>query len=70
MGKGKPHGINAARKLRLNRRKKKWADQKYIKSHSGSAKTNPLGVAPCASGILLRRLLLKPNSQTPPLESA
>ena len=65
MGKGKPHGINAARKLRVNRRKKRWAEAKYIKAHSGSAKHNPLGVAPCAAGIVVEKIAVEakqPNS--------
>ena len=65
MGKGKPHGINAARKLRVNRRKKRWADIQYVKAHSGSAKHNPFGVAPCASGIVVEKIAVEakqPNS--------
>ena len=64
MGKGKPHGINAAYKLRINRRKKRWHDNRYIKSHSG-AKNKPFGVAPCAAGIVVEKVAVEakqPNS--------
>ena len=64
MGKGKPHGINAAYKLRINRRKKRWHDSRYIKSMSG-AKHKPFGVAPCAAGIVVEKVAVEakqPNS--------
>ena len=65
MGKGKPHGINAAYKLRINRRKKRWAEAQYINSHTGKAKHNPFGVAPCAAGIVIEKIAVEakqPNS--------
>ena len=65
MGKGKPHGLNAGRKLRTLRKKKRWGQQKYIKRLGGSAKHNPFGRAPCASGIVVEKIAVEakqPNS--------
>mmetsp|Transcript_107894 Transcript_107894/g.150520 ORF Transcript_107894/g.150520 Transcript_107894/m.150520 type:complete len:146 (+) Transcript_107894:3-440(+) len=66
MGKGKPAGINAARKLRTHRREERWANKRYKKSHSVSAmKANPLGGASMAKGIVLEKLGIEakqPNS--------
>ena len=65
MGKGKPHGLNAGRKLRTLRKKKRWGQAKYIRRLGGSAKHNPLGKAPCASGIIIEKIAVEakqPNS--------
>ena len=57
MGKGKPAGIRAARKLRTDRRNNRWANKKYTKSHSKTAmKANPLGGASMAKGIVLEKI--------------
>lgn len=45
MGKGKPRGLLAARKLRNHRREGKWADLHYKKRLLGTAfKSSPFGV--------------------------
>ena len=65
MGKGKPAGIRAARKLRTDRRTNRWANKKYTKSHSKTAmKANPLGGASMAKGIVLEKIIeaKQPNS--------
>ena len=46
MGKGRPNGIRAGRKLKTLRRKNRWADASYRKSNSVTAmRANPLGGA-------------------------
>ena len=66
MGKGKPAGIRAARKLRTDRRNNRWANKKYTKYHSKTAmKANPLGGASMAKGIVLEKIGIEakqPNS--------
>jgi small subunit ribosomal protein S23e len=37
MSGGKPRGLNAARKLRTNRREQRWADLSYKKRALGTA---------------------------------
>ena len=37
MGKGKPRGLNSARKLRVHRRNNRWADQAYKARLLGTA---------------------------------
>jgi hypothetical protein len=37
MSGGKPRGLNAARKLRNNRREQRWADLQYKKRALGTA---------------------------------
>ena len=45
MGKGKPRGLLAARKLRNHRREQQWADLHYKKRLLGTAyKSSPFGV--------------------------
>lgn len=45
MGKGKPRGILAGRKLRNHRREQQWADLHYKKRLLGTAyKSSPFGV--------------------------
>ncbi len=45
MGKGKPRGLLAARKLQNHRREGKWADLHYKKRLLGTAyKSSPFGV--------------------------
>ena len=66
MGKGKPSGIRAARKLRNHRREELWASKKYNKAHSVShMKANPLGGSCMAKGIVLEKIGMEakqPNS--------
>eukprot|EP00742_Colponemidia_sp_Colp-10_P027003 GILJ01033273.1.p1 GENE.GILJ01033273.1~~GILJ01033273.1.p1 ORF type:complete len:146 (-),score=10.39 GILJ01033273.1:65-502(-) len=66
MGKGKPSGINAGRKLRIHRRKNRWADKRYKKMNLGTwLKANPLGSASHAKGIVLEKIGVEakqPNS--------
>eukprot|EP01121_Diplochlamys_sp_Union-15-3_P012811 TRINITY_DN388_c0_g1_i13.p1 TRINITY_DN388_c0_g1~~TRINITY_DN388_c0_g1_i13.p1 ORF type:complete len:146 (+),score=34.58 TRINITY_DN388_c0_g1_i13:136-573(+) len=66
MGKTKPSGILAARKLKNTRRIQKWNDKQYKKSHLGTAlKANPFGGASQAKGIVLEKIGVEakqPNS--------
>jgi len=66
MGKGKPSGIRAGRKLRVHRREQRWAQKSYNKSHSISAmKANPFGGACMAKGIVVEKIGIEakqPNS--------
>ena len=66
MGKGKPAGIRAARKLRNTRRQQRWAQKSYAKANSTtSMKANPLGGASMAKGIVLEKIGIEakqPNS--------
>eukprot|EP00941_MAST-03F_sp_MAST-3F-sp1_P006124 g6124.t1 len=66
MTRGKPSGIRAARKLRVHRRKQRWANKEYSKSHSITAmKANPLGGASMSKGIVIEKLGIEakqPNS--------
>lgn len=57
MGKGKPRGLHAARKLRTERREQRWADKTYKKRALGTAyKLSPFGGASHAKGIVLEKL--------------
>jgi small subunit ribosomal protein S23e len=66
MGKGKPRGILAARKLQNHRRENRWSDKQYKKSHSGGRfKTSPFMGASHAKGIVLEKVGVEakqPNS--------
>ena len=66
MGKGKPAGIRAARKLRTTRRNQKWNQKSYAKANSLAAlKANPLGGSSMAKGIVLEKIGIEakqPNS--------
>ncbi|KAA0155330.1 hypothetical protein FNF27_02193 [Cafeteria roenbergensis] len=66
MTRGKPAGIQAARKLRNHRREQRWAQKTYNKSHSITAmKANPFGGASMAKGIVLEKMGVEakqPNS--------
>ncbi|KAB5528116.1 ribosomal protein S12/S23-domain-containing protein [Coniochaeta sp. 2T2.1] len=66
MGKGKPRGLNAARKLRNNRREQRWADLGYKKRALGTAfKSSPFGGSSHAKGIVLEKVGVEakqPNS--------
>lgn len=66
MGKGKPRGLNAARKLRTHRREGRWADLTYKKRLLGTAyKSSPFGGSSHAKGIVLEKVGVEakqPNS--------
>lgn len=66
MGKGKPRGLNAARKLRNTRREGRWADLSYKKRLLGTAfKSSPFGGSSHAKGIVLEKVGVEakqPNS--------
>ena len=65
MGTGKPKGIQAARKLRNNRRIQKWNDLKWKKSHYHSKWKKPFACASHALGIVVGKLGIEakqPNS--------
>ncbi|SMQ55819.1 unnamed protein product [Zymoseptoria tritici ST99CH_1A5] len=66
MGKGKPRGLLAARKLRNHRREQQWADLHYKKRLLGTAyKSSPFGGASHAKGIVLEKVGVEakqPNS--------
>ena len=66
MGKGKPRGLLAARKLRNHRREGKWADLHYKKRLLGTAfKSSPFGGSSHAKGIVLEKVGVEakqPNS--------
>jgi small subunit ribosomal protein S23e len=66
LGKGKPRGIRAARKLRLHRKEERWADKQYKKRLLGSMwKSNPFQGASHAKGIVVEKVGVEakqPNS--------
>jgi len=66
MGKGKPRGIRAARKLKIKRREQRWCRKQYKKRHLGTAlKANPFEGASHAKGIVLEKIGIEakqPNS--------
>ena len=66
MGRGKPRGLNAARKLRNHRREGRWADLGYKKRLLGTAyKSSPFGGSSHAKGIVLEKVGVEakqPNS--------
>ncbi|KAJ1451712.1 ribosomal protein S12/S23 [Pelagophyceae sp. CCMP2097] len=65
MGKGKPNGICAGRKLKMHRREHRWANKQYSKSHNISKYAKPFGCASHAKGIVLEKIGIEakqPNS--------
>jgi small subunit ribosomal protein S23e len=66
MGKGKPAGLNAARKLRTHRRENRWADNSFRKRALGTVwKSTPLKGASHGKGIVLEKIGVEakqPNS--------
>ena len=57
MGKGKPSGLRAGRKLATHRRVQRWASKPYNKSHSVShMKANPLGGSCMSKGIVIEKM--------------
>ena len=52
-----PKGLNAARKLRNNRREQRWSDLHYKKRALGTAfKSSPFGGSSHAKGIVLEKV--------------
>ncbi|OCB90443.1 homoserine acetyltransferase [Sanghuangporus baumii] len=66
MGSNKPRGLQAARKLRNDRRENRWADKGYKKRALGNIyKTSPTGGSSHAKGIVLEKVGVEakqPNS--------
>lgn len=66
MGKGKPRGIRAARKLRNRRKSERWADKHYKKAHLGTKwKSDPFRGSSHAKGIVIEKVAIEakqPNS--------
>merc|ERR1719439_135859 len=65
MGCGKPHGINAGRKLRVKRRLNRWADKAYKKSHQTAKWKKPFAGSSHAAGIVVDKVGVEakqPNS--------
>ncbi|CAG8490048.1 1561_t:CDS:10 [Dentiscutata heterogama] len=66
LGKGKPRGLQSARKLRTHRREERWADKLYKKRALGTAyKSSPFGGSSHAKGIVLEKIGVEakqPNS--------
>ena len=57
----KPRGIRCARKLRLKRKKERWADLKYKKRNLGTwLKANPFAGSSHAKGIVLEKMCVSP----------
>lgn len=57
MGHKSPRGEFAARQIKKKRKKFLWSDPKYISRRLGlKVKTDPLGGAPLASGIVLEKV--------------
>jgi len=57
LGKGKPRGLQSARKLRTHRREERWADKAYKKRALGTAyKSSPFGGSSHAKGIVLEKM--------------
>lgn len=57
LGKNKPRGLQAARKLRTHRRENRWADKQYKKRALGTAfKSSPFAGASHVKGIVLEKL--------------
>ena len=60
MGKCKPRGLQAARKLRTTRRENRWADKHYKARALGTAyKFSPFGGSSHAKGIVVEKMYVK-----------
>uniref|UniRef100_A0A803M7V9 40S ribosomal protein S23 n=1 Tax=Chenopodium quinoa TaxID=63459 RepID=A0A803M7V9_CHEQI len=62
---GKTHGMGAARKLKSHRRRQRWADKSYKKSHLGNEWKKPFAGSSHAKGIVLEKIGIEakqPNS--------
>lgn len=66
MGKNKPRGLQAARKLRLHRKDQRWADKQYKKRALGTAfKSSPFAGASHAKGIVVEKVYVSLVSSHP-----
>ena len=52
----KTRGMGAARKLRSHRRRQRWADKSYKKSHLGNEWKKPFAGSSHAKGIVLEKM--------------
>ncbi|KAI3748388.1 hypothetical protein L6452_11422 [Arctium lappa] len=62
---GKTHGMGAGRKLKSHRRRQRWADKAYKKSHLGNEWKKPFAGSSHAKGIVLEKIGIEakqPNS--------
>ncbi|KAI3793644.1 hypothetical protein L1987_36264 [Smallanthus sonchifolius] len=62
---GKTHGMGAGRKLKSHRRRQRWADKSYKKSHLGNEWKKPFAGSSHAKGIVLEKIGIEakqPNS--------
>ncbi|ESW16525.1 hypothetical protein PHAVU_007G163700 [Phaseolus vulgaris] len=62
---GKTRGMGAARKLKSHRRRQRWADKSYKKSHLGNEWKKPFAGSSHAKGIVLEKIGIEakqPNS--------
>ncbi|KAJ8631158.1 hypothetical protein MRB53_024481 [Persea americana] len=62
---GKTRGMGAGRKLKTHRRRQKWADKSYKKSHLGNEWKKPFAGSSHAKGIVLEKIGIEakqPNS--------
>ncbi|KAL8260131.1 hypothetical protein R6Q59_028084, partial [Mikania micrantha] len=53
---GKTHGMGAGRKLKSHRRRQRWADKSYKKSHLGNEWKKPFAGSSHAKGIVLEKM--------------
>ncbi|KAE9585466.1 putative ribosomal protein S12/S23 [Lupinus albus] len=54
---GKTRGMGAARKLKSHRRRQRWADKSYKKSHLGNEWKKPFAGSSHAKGIVLEKII-------------
>ncbi|KAG6578742.1 40S ribosomal protein S23, partial [Cucurbita argyrosperma subsp. sororia] len=62
---GKTRGMGAGRKLKSHRRRQRWADKSYKKSHLGNEWKKPFAGSSHAKGIVLEKIGIEakqPNS--------
>ncbi|XP_004305441.1 PREDICTED: 40S ribosomal protein S23-like [Fragaria vesca subsp. vesca] len=62
---GKTRGMGAARKLKNHRRRQRWVDKSYKKSHLGNEWKKPFAGSSHAKGIVLEKIGIEakqPNS--------
>ncbi|XP_064958221.1 small ribosomal subunit protein uS12-like [Musa acuminata AAA Group] len=53
---GKTRGMGAGRKLKTHRRRQRWADKAYKKSHLGNEWKKPFAGSSHAKGIVLEKI--------------
>lgn len=57
LGNRKTRGMGAGRKLKSHRRRQRWADKSYKKSHLGNEWKKPFAGSSHAKGIVLEKML-------------